>query len=311
MSTSVNSVVSHFPSAENGFSTTTSSSTSPGAVTVELNSVTGYDNGEVVVFVIEPTSASAKQTFTGVVDVSGVQITDVVWTAGSNQVHNSGSVVVDFATATHISMISKGLVVQHKQDGTHANTITTNTINENTAANGVTVDGLNIKDSKLVTADSVVTANITDRNVTSEKLETTVAFSAYMSALTTMGVGAYTKGAYNTESYDIGEDYDTTLYRFVAPYKGVYAFSAQTTFVSGNERGFIAFYKNGSQVARGHDIDAAGVAGVGIAVAAGYTELQLNATDYVEVFIYTDDGLATGSGDTNTKFAGHLIGRTA
>lgn len=43
-----------------------------------------------------------------------------------------------------------GLVVQHKQTGAHADTITTNTINENTAANGVTIDGMNIKDGYVV-----------------------------------------------------------------------------------------------------------------------------------------------------------------
>ena len=48
MSTSVNSVTNHFPSAENGFSTTTSNSVSSGATTVELNSLAGYEDGEVV-----------------------------------------------------------------------------------------------------------------------------------------------------------------------------------------------------------------------------------------------------------------------
>lgn len=169
MSTSVASVVSHFPSAENGFTTTTSGSVSSGATTVGLNSVAGYANGEVAVFVIDPSNAS-KQTFTGIIDTSGVQVTSVVWTAGSNTTHASGATVVDYATATHISMMTKGLLVQHKQDGTHANTITTNTINENTAANGVTVDGLNLKDSKLNTNDSVVTTNITADAVTDAKL---------------------------------------------------------------------------------------------------------------------------------------------
>jgi microcystin-dependent protein len=120
MSTSVSSVTNHFPSAENGFATTTSSSTSSGATTVEVNSLAGYENGEVVVFVIEPNTPAAKQTFTGVVDISGSQLTSVVWTAGTNQTHAAGVTVVDYASATHISMISKGLAVEHNQDGSHA-----------------------------------------------------------------------------------------------------------------------------------------------------------------------------------------------
>ena len=120
MSTSVSSLTTNFfPSAENGFTTTTSGSVSSGAATVGLNSVAGYTNGEVAVFVIDPTDASKKQTFTGVIDTSGVQVTSVVWTAGTNQTHALGATVVDYATATHISMITKGVTQEHNQDGTH------------------------------------------------------------------------------------------------------------------------------------------------------------------------------------------------
>lgn len=119
MSTSVSSVVSHFPDAENGFTTTTAGSVSSGAGTVTLNSVAGYTNGEPVVLVIDPTDAAKKQTFTGIVDTSGVQITSVVWTAGTNQSHALGATVVDYATATHIAMISKGIQVDHLQTGRH------------------------------------------------------------------------------------------------------------------------------------------------------------------------------------------------
>ena len=125
MSTSVASVVSHFPDAENGFTTTTAGSVSSGAATVTLNSVAGYTNGEPVVLVIDPTDASKKQTFTGIVDTSGVQITSVVWTAGTNQTHALGATVVDYATATHIAMMSKGIKVEHSQDGTHKAAIIT------------------------------------------------------------------------------------------------------------------------------------------------------------------------------------------
>lgn len=170
MATSVSSVTSHFPDAENGFTTTTSGAVTAGATTVGLNSVAGYTNGEPVVMVIDPSNAK-KQTFTGIMDTSGSQVTGVVWTAGTNVDHLAGATVIDTPTATHVAMMSKGIKVQHKQDGTHANTITTDTINENTSANGVTVDGLNIKDSKLNTNNSVVTNNITSDAVTATKID--------------------------------------------------------------------------------------------------------------------------------------------
>ena len=118
MSTSVSSVVSHFPSAENGFTTTLASTVSAGATTVPLNSVAGFTNGEIVVFVVDPSNESKKQTFTGTIDTSGVQVTSVVWTAGTNVDHTAGATVVDYASATHISMMTKGILVHANQDGT-------------------------------------------------------------------------------------------------------------------------------------------------------------------------------------------------
>lgn len=120
MSTSVSSVTKHFPSAENGFTTTLASTISSGATTVPLNSVAGYSNGEVAVFIVDPTDVSKKQAFTGTIDTAGVQVTGVVWTSGTNQTHTAGSTVVDYASATHISMMSKGLLVEHKQTGLHS-----------------------------------------------------------------------------------------------------------------------------------------------------------------------------------------------
>lgn len=111
MSTSVAGLsTNYFPSPQSGFTTTTSGSVGSGAATVGLNSVAGYSNGEIAVFVIDPTDVSKKQTFTGVIDTSGSQVTSVKWTAGTNQTHALGATVVDYATATHISMITKGLL---------------------------------------------------------------------------------------------------------------------------------------------------------------------------------------------------------
>lgn len=120
MSTSLTGLTTNFfPSAQNGFSTTLASTISSGATTVPLNSVAGYSNGQIAVMVVDPTDTTKKQTFTGIVDTAGVQLTSVVWTAGVNQSHSGGSTVVDYATATHVSMITKGLTTTvFDQDGT-------------------------------------------------------------------------------------------------------------------------------------------------------------------------------------------------
>lgn len=120
MSTSVASVTKFFPTAQNGFTTTLASTVASGATTVPLNSVAGYTNGDTAVFIVDPTSATAKQAFTGVIDTAGVQVTGVIWTAGTNQAHTGGATVVDYTAATHINMVTKGLLIGHNQDGTHA-----------------------------------------------------------------------------------------------------------------------------------------------------------------------------------------------
>lgn len=172
MSTNVSGVTSHFPKPQPGFTTTTSGSVSSGASTVGLNSTGNYSNGDIVALVIDPTDSNKKQVLVGTVDTGGVQLTGVIWTDGTNQSHASGATVVDMVTATYIQMMTKGMLVQHKQDGTHADTITTNTIGENTIGNGVTVDGLNFKDGKLNTNNSVVAANITPAILTNSMLST-------------------------------------------------------------------------------------------------------------------------------------------
>lgn len=159
MATDVSSVVNHFPEAQNGFSTTLASTTGSGATTVVLNSIGSYTNGKPVVLVVDPTDASKKQTFTGIVDTANTQITNVVWTAGTNQSHSGGATVVDYFTATVIDMIAKGILVEHHQDGTHhavtADSVTVadggnieaDHILEAATGHGVVIDGFAIKDN--------------------------------------------------------------------------------------------------------------------------------------------------------------------
>lgn len=118
-SSNVSSVSNHFSTASEGFSTTTSGSISPGGTSVGLNSVVGLTNGNIFVGIIEPGVTGSEQVFTGTVDVSGSQITGVVWTRNTNVSHAAGVSVVDYVTGTQHNMMTKGLLVAHNQDGTH------------------------------------------------------------------------------------------------------------------------------------------------------------------------------------------------
>lgn len=144
----VTSVTKHFPTAKEGFTTTLASTIGSGAATVPLNSVTGYANGDQAVFVVEPASSTAKQAVTGTVDTAGVQLTGAVWTEGTNTTHSAGATVVDYVAATHMSMVTKGLLVSHNQDGTIKN-------NAITSAAQIT-DGV-IGDAEMATAVKPVT----------------------------------------------------------------------------------------------------------------------------------------------------------
>lgn len=170
MTTNVTSVTKHFPSAEGNFSTTTSGATSPGASSVSLNSVAGYADGETVVFVIDPTDSTKKQVFTGTISTGTTSVTGVVWTSGTNQSHISGATVVDYATATHISMVSKGILVEHDQDGTHSG-INADTVNTGslTVTSGTTLPAGDIGTADLA-ADAVTNAKIADAAVLPEQL---------------------------------------------------------------------------------------------------------------------------------------------
>ena len=141
MATSVSGASKYQPKPQEGFSTTTSGTVSSGGVTVGLNSTGNYSNGDTGVWIIDPGVAGKEQSFTGVVDTGGVQVTGVVWTSGTNVSHASGATVVDYVTTAHIHLLSAGAAVSHNADGTPktgitypASTFTTPTITDFTNA---------------------------------------------------------------------------------------------------------------------------------------------------------------------------------
>ena len=158
--TNVSSVTKHFPSAEEGFTTTLSSTISAGATTVGVNSLSGYTTGEVATFIVAPTVASEKQVFTGVVDTAGLQLTNVVWTTGTNQTHAAGTTVVDYATATHISQMSKGILEEHNQDGSHG-AVTASSVTSSGAVSGTTGTFTDLAGTGIVDATNIADGAVT------------------------------------------------------------------------------------------------------------------------------------------------------
>lgn len=115
-----------FPTPNEGFTTTTSSTIdSSSATTIPLNSVSGLTNGAILTGLIDPGNAK-ERAFTGVVDTGGSQVTSVVFTTGSNATHTAGATIVDYVTGTHIGQIVKGILQSLNQDGTVKNGVITN-----------------------------------------------------------------------------------------------------------------------------------------------------------------------------------------
>lgn len=164
------SVTKHFPKPKEGFITTLSSTISSGATTVPLTSVSGLTNGDVFVGLVEP-GLTNEQCFTGTVDTAGTQITNVVWTKGTNVGHNAGSTVVDYVTSTTVGMISKGILVEHNQDGTHSDiTATSLSVTANIDVNDSSTAIRDTSDNELVkfakTASAVNELTITNAATT-------------------------------------------------------------------------------------------------------------------------------------------------
>lgn len=110
------SATQFFPRAVEGFTTTLASTISAGATTLTANSTAGYSVGDVIVWIIDPASSTAKQVLTGTVQTGNI-ITGIVWTFGTNQTHTAGATIVDYTTATGFDLVTMGILKHANQDG--------------------------------------------------------------------------------------------------------------------------------------------------------------------------------------------------
>ena len=145
---------------------------------ITVASTSGWPTATGVAFAIDVVDSNGVQVpgtyneYVGVVS-SATSITSVDHVNGTDRNYSAGATTRVYipVSAERENRIVEWGVVQHKQDGTHADTITTDTINENTPANGVTIDGLNIKDSAITTANSIPNTAL-QGGITADKLAT-------------------------------------------------------------------------------------------------------------------------------------------
>lgn len=108
----------------------------------------------------------------------------------------------------------------------------------------------------------------------------------------------------SSENYDNQSTFNTTTYRFVAPYAGVYHFSWNIQTSVGNDI-LSGISVNGTVVARG-----AWIKGSTFVASSGSTDYSLAANDYVQLVCISIAGTQTiEPGSVFTYLSGHLAAK--
>tara|TARA_Y100001972_G_scaffold60367_1_gene73888 strand:- start:1103 stop:1624 length:522 start_codon:yes stop_codon:yes gene_type:complete len=120
---------------------------------------------------------------------------------------------------------------------------------------------------------------------------------------------------FNTEDYDIGGNYDTSNGRFTAPITGLYQFQFDALVSEGTNGAILGdnspiavhFTKNGAEGSWSqrvyHRISGASQ----FNTITKIDNIQLNATDYVNVVVTTKYAYYDGSGQFDPVFQGFLV----
>lgn len=140
--------------------------------------------------------------------------------------------------------------------------------------------------------------------LTHDAIDTTAisAFRAYQSTAQSLAAATWTKVAFQTEQYDYLGEYDPTLYRFTVSKAGVYLVSANVGLfnIPAGNRIIIVLRVNGVDHTNICDYTVGATKDGNI---GGTRILKLNATDYVEVFVWVESSLSTAAVSIATFFA--------
>jgi len=132
------------------------------------------------------------------------------------------------------------------------------------------------------TDDKVILGNYAD------DLAYTIGARAHLSAVQAVASGSTTKINLNTESYDVGDCFNTTTYRFTAPVAGYYVIngSAYIESLADGKYHSCRAYKNGSLALL--DVSRSGSVGHMSSSVSGILYLAKN--DYIELYVEHDHG---------------------
>jgi hypothetical protein len=123
------------------------------------------------------------------------------------------------------------------------------------------------------------------------------------------GFSGWEKLLVNGTRWNQGGHFNTSNNRFTAPVAGVYHFSANVNRYNVNDDNLlgIAIYVNGSAYAYGSRFHSRGTTDL---VGSMSITAKLSASDYVEVWSYSNDSSTGYSQGTNwNTFSGYLVGK--
>lgn len=132
-------------------------------------------------------------------------------------------------------------------------------------------------------------------------------FRAYLSSAQSTTANTAVAVIMQTKSFDTSGNYSTTTGEFIAPIGGFYFFTTHqsTSGTTSCNRFFASLYVNGIESSRGTDVDVSTTVNSSNCASL----LELNANDYVQVYVYCDTTLALNTGNSS-YFDGHLISTT-
>lgn len=217
-------------------------------------------------------------------------------------INNAGTMEVAVCNASSVTSLDETALIS--TTAVSAGATSAGTIYSTTARSNVAFRIAGFIESTQATAGTWATAPSTIQGAGGEALaDRSVAFSAYQTSLTAAADATFTKVALQAEEYDNTASFDsTTNYRFTAPRAGFYQLEGSCAFGASETNPLVSIYKNGARYKDGNQAASAAVCHVAC-------QAFLNAGDYIELFVYQNQGSSqnTSPVQTSTYLQGCLL----
>ena len=211
----------------------------------------------------------------------------------------SGSTITFASTLSATDVIDFILILGNVFDiGTPTNGAVTNSSLNSNVITGQTAETSVAGDDLVLLYDNSATAL---RKMTRANFFTAEpCFSAYQSSSQTLVTDTFTKINFQTEEFDTNSNYSTSDMRFTPTVSGYYIITAALNLESSLSSILIDIRKNGSAFKR--------ITSLGSATGAnGSALINLNGTDYVEIFAQLGTGQALTATSARTYFQGSFL----